>query len=244
MDSIWIGFDPREAVAFSVCKYSIMKRMTRPLPVRGIVLDDVQARGLYTRPVERRVYEDGSSGLWDPISDHSMSTEFAISRFLTPHLAGGKGWAVFMDSDFLARDNLTKLFQVLDPNFAVMCVKHNHQPKNAVKMDGQPQTRYSRKNWSSLTAYNCDHPANRALTLELINSVPGRDLHAFCWLEDDSLIGELEPKWNYLVGHTKLADPDNAALVHFTDGFPLMPGYENVEFADEWRREMNAWAKA
>jgi hypothetical protein len=31
--------------------------------------------------------------------------------------------------------------------------------------------------------FNCDHPANRALTLDLINTVPGRDLHRFCWLD-------------------------------------------------------------
>jgi hypothetical protein len=106
-------------------------------------------------------------------------------------------------------------------------------------MDGQAQTRYARKNWSSVILWNVDHPANKALTIELVNSVPGRDLHRFCWLEDD-LIGELHPKWNWLVGHS---DPEiDPAIVHFTDGIPTMQGYEDSEYADEWRAELERWA--
>jgi hypothetical protein len=82
-----------------------------------------------------------------------------------------------------------------------MVVKHDHQPTEHWKMDGQFQTRYHRKNWSSVCLFNCDHPANKALTVDLVNSAPGRDLHAFSWLADD-LIGELPPEWNWLVGHS------------------------------------------
>jgi hypothetical protein len=105
---------------------------------------------------------------------------------------------------------------------------------------GQAQTRYARKNWSSvILSSTSTTPANRALTTDLVNSVPGRDLHRFCWL-DDAQIGALEPKWNWLVGHSDPAiDP---AIVHFTDGVPSMPGYENCAFADEWRGHLNARA--
>jgi hypothetical protein len=117
-------------------------------------------------------------------------------------------------------------------------VKHDHQPQSGMKMDGQIQTSYARKNWSSVCAFNCDHPANKALTFNLVNSVPGRDLHRFCWLKDGE-IGELPAEWNWLVGHSDPAvDP---ALVHFTDGIPTMPGYEDCAFADEWRRELRRW---
>ena len=167
-----------------------------------------------------------------------MATEFACSRFLVPRLAGS-GWALFMDCDMLVRTDLFKLFQIADPNKAVMVVKHNHQPVETTKMDGQAQTKYPRKNWSSVMLFNCDHPANKKLTSELVNSVPGRDLHRFCWLKDDE-IGELDPKWNWLVGHSDPAiDP---AIVHFTDGIPTMPGYEDCAFADEWRVELERWA--
>jgi hypothetical protein len=231
--SIWIGFDPREADAFAVARHSINRHLITPIPVRGVVLSGLRAAGLYNRPTSRR---DGR--LWDEISEAPMATEFACSRFLVPDLAQS-GWAVFMDCDMLVRTDLMKLFQQADPAKAVQVVKHNHQPPEGIKMDGQAQTRYARKNWSSVILWNVDHPANKALTIELVNSVPGRDLHRFCWLEDD-LIGELHPKWNWLVGHS---DPEiDPAIVHFTDGIPTMQGYEDSEYADEWRAELERWA--
>ncbi len=231
--SIWIGWEPREANAYAVARASIEKRLITPIPVRGVVLDSMRAKGLYWRPTSRR---DGR--LWDEISEAPMATEFAISRFLVPHLAGS-GWALFMDCDMLVRIDLKHLFDLADPRKAVMVVKHHHEPPEGEKMDGQAQTRYARKNWSSVCLFNCDHPANRALTVDLINTVPGRDLHRFCWLDDD-LIGELPPAWNYLVGHTK--GVDDPKIVHFTDGVPSMAGYEHCEFAAEWRGELMRWA--
>lgn len=234
--SVYIGFDPREGACYAVARSSVRRQMLTPYQVRGVVLEQLQRQGLYTRPIERR---DGL--LFDPISEHTMSTEFAISRFLVPHLAKG-GWALFMDCDQMARVDLSKkLVPLLDDRFAVMCVKHDHQPTATTKMDGQVQSRYSRKNWSSVMAFNCDHPANRALTLELINSVPGRDLHAFCWLDDD-LIGELPARFNYLVGYTRLPEGEAPAIVHWTEGAPCMAGYEQAEYAGEFYQELTRWA--
>lgn len=231
--SIWIGYDPREAAAFAVARASIKRHATIPVPIHGLVLDDLRAKGLYTRPHERRGCQ-----LWDVISDAPCATEFSNSRFLVPHLAGS-GWALFMDCDMLVRGNIRELFDLCDPEKAVMVVKHNHQPPEGVKMDGQMQTRYARKNWSSVIAFNCDHPANKALTLEMVNELPGRDLHRFCWLEDD-LIGELPVEWNWLAGHSDPAvDPK---IVHHTEGSPCLPGYEDAPFADEWRAELARWA--
>lgn len=231
--SIWIGFDPRETDAFAVARHSIERHCNTPIPVKGVVLTDLRNGNLYDRPTSRR-----EGRLWDDISDAPMATEFACSRFLVPILAKS-GWALFLDADMLVRRDIARLFALADPSKAVMVVKHDHQPPEGVKMDGQAQTRYARKNWSSVMLFNCDHPANRALTVELVNSVPGRDLHRFCWLEDGQ-IGELPAEWNYLVGHTDgVEDP---AIVHFTDGVPSMAGYEDCEFADEWKAELRAWA--
>jgi hypothetical protein len=47
--------------------------------------------------------------------------------------------------------------------------------------------------------YNCGHPANQALTLEMINSQTGTFLHRFSWITDDSLIGKIDYEWNFLV---------------------------------------------
>jgi lipopolysaccharide biosynthesis glycosyltransferase len=193
----------------------------------------LRAQGLYWRKHETR-----EGQLWDAISEAPMSTEFAISRFLVPHLAR-EGWALFLDADMLALSDLAQLFAMANDRFAVMCVKHEYAPQDSIKMDGQRQTIYPRKNWSSLVLWNCDHPANKRLTASLINSLPGRDLHRFFWLDDDE-IGSLDPSWNYLVGHSDLAIKPR--IVHFTEGGPWMYGYRDVPYADEWREARDAWA--
>lgn len=236
MRSIWIGFDPRESAAFAVARLTVERHAPMVTRVRGLILDEMRARSLYLRPTSRK-----AGLLWDDISDAPMSTEFAISRFLTPHLAR-EGLALFMDADMLVRAPLAPLFDYAQahPEFAVCCVKHNFAPPEGVKMDGQLQTTYARKNWSSVMMFNCAHPTNRKLTLELINTVPGRDLHRFCWLEDHE-IGALPAEWNYLAGHSHI--DEKPKIVHFTDGIPSMPGYGNVEFADEWRAALHDWAR-
>lgn len=231
--TVWIGFDPREATAFAVARYSLEQRTGGPIKARGLVLDHLRAMGIYTRPHSVKDCRG-----WCPISQAPISTEFANSRFLVPHLAES-GWAVFMDCDMLVRTDIKKLFDQCDNSKAIMCVKHHFDPPEGIKMDGQLQTRYFRKNWSSVMAFNCDHPANKALTLEAVNTWAGRDLHAFKWLDDD-LIGELDQSWNFLVGHTEPEiEPD---IVHFTEGGPWFAEYQNVPYADEWRAEMLRWA--
>lgn len=238
--SVWIGFDMREAAAFAVACHSASARTFAPLQVRGVILPDLIAAGLYDRPMLGYQKLGQPALLFDEISGAPMSTAFAISRFFVPLLAR-TGWALFMDCDVLIRGNLMDLFAQADPTKAVMCVKHAFDHAEGTKMDGQAQQPYARKNWSSVMLINCDHPANRALDLKLLNSAPGRDLHRFCWLEDD-LIGELDPKWNWLVGHSDPAiDP---AIVHFTDGGPWFPGFENVPYATEWTEALSSWARS
>ena len=234
--SIWVGFDPRpaETQCFAVARQSIRQRLTMPIPISGVSLQQLRMAGLYTRPTERR---DGK--LFDVISQAPMSTEFAISRFLVPYIAS-YGWALFVDADVMARVNLCELFDQADRKKACMVVKHDYTPKGDVKMDGQAQTAYARKNWSSVVLWNCNHPGTKRLTPEMVNQRRGLFLHQFGWL-DDADIGELDPCWNHLVGD-KPPDP-NAKLVHFTNGSPNMPGFESCEFADEWRAELDRWAK-
>lgn len=252
--SIWIGFDPRESAAFAVAVHSIRNHLSKQIPIHGVVLADLQRSGLYTRPTETKINGDGRVEMVDVLSkredyDGRISTEFAVSRFLTHHLArstldasygDGAAWALFMDCDVMARADLCELFEQYDDNYAVMCVKHDHKPSTKTKMDHQVQTSYARKNWSSVMAFNLDSAANHALTPEMVNTLPGRDLHRFAWLDDDE-IGELSPDWNVLVGHT---DKDvSPSLVHWTDGGPWMPGFEQVAYADEWRHFHNHWAR-
>lgn len=235
--SIWVGFDKREVASFAVTSNSVSRRLTSPIPVRGLVPDKLRRSGLLTRPTKQRNV-NGNWVTWDAISDAPQSTEHANARFLTPFLAE-TGWALFMDGDMLAISDLTEVFDGLDPAKAVYCVKHRHVPIYKEKMEGQIQTTYHRKNWSSFTIYNVEHPANKALTIEMVNKLPGRDLHRFCWLGDD-LIGELGQEWNYLVGLTEISW--SPKVVHFTDGTPDMPGYESCAYAEEWREELRVWA--
>ena len=223
---IFIGYEPRETNAYLVACASIRKYWP-DAPIQPLILNRLRNRNLYTRPVRTH---DGQ--MFDEISDAPMSTEFAVSRFLTPILAES-GLALFIDCDMLIRADLRELFALADLDKAVMCVKHKHVPVSySTKMDSQIQTRYTRKNWSSVMLWNCDHLANKKLTLELVNALSGRALHAFCWLEEE-LIGELGSEWNFLVGETSCnVDPK---IVHFTNGIPSMPGYEQCEFSDEWR---------
>ncbi|MBZ9759481.1 hypothetical protein LB553_01080 [Mesorhizobium sp. CA8] len=236
--AVFIGFDPREAASFAVAKHSLERHAIAPIRARGLILSDLIRRGLYRRPTERR-----NGRLVDVLSirpdyDGSISTEHANARFLVPFIAD-KGWALFCDADVLFRANVDMLAKDLDSSKAVYCVKHKHEPKPGIKMDGQIQSVYARKNWTSFLVWNVGHEANNRLTLEIVNSLPGRDLHRLCWLEDHE-IGELDPAWNWLVGHSDPAtDPK---VCHFTEGTPDMPGYSECEYADEWRAELERWA--
>ena len=235
--TIWIGYDPRETAAFAVAKYSI-GQFDKHVPIHGVVLDRLREMRLYNRPTLEKLDDNGRRQLIDLLSVRSdyngaITSEHANARFLVPFLAG-EGLALFMDSDVMVRRNPNVLFEMASRgDKAVYCVKHDYVPQETVKMDGQQQTSYWRKNWSSVMLWNCDHEANKRLTLEKFNEVPGRDLHRLFWLSDDE-IGELPPEWNYLVGVSKL-NGEKPAIVHFTLGVPDMPGYENQEYADDWR---------
>ena len=238
--SVWIGYDAREADAVTVAVHSIQRTRSVAVPVRLIVLEELRSRQLYYRPTSIR-----NSNYWDEISEAPMSTQFAISRFLTPILAREQqahGWALFMDCDMLVRRDIVQAFAYAMEvssmaDKAVLCVKHDYQPEESIKMDNQVQVLYRRKNWSSVMMFNLDHPSNRNLTVGMINSVPGRDLHRFCWLQDNE-IGELGVNWNFLVGHYSRSDYPNPNIVHFTSGGPWLPDYSDVDFGDEWSEEL------
>lgn len=248
-NSIWIGFDTREAAAYAVAAYSIRSRLLTPIPVFPLILSKLQKYEVFTRPIIRK-----DNRLFDEISGAPMSTEFALTRFLVPALVKEfkrepvkaplrqkNRWALFMDCDMLVTCNLANLFRhCTDDCKAVMVVKHEHRPSTMIKMDGQAQTSYPRKNWSSFCLFNVDHSANDRLTVDLVNSAKGLDLHQFCWLKDDE-IGSLDEHWNYLVGYSTSKDP---AVIHYTDGIPAMPGYENVPYAKEWFDELHEWAES
>lgn len=163
-----------------------------------------------------------------------MSTEFAISRFCVPFLQE-HGWALFTDCDIVCWSDINELFAWADPKYAVMVVKQKGglQSLTSVKMDRQVNLYYDRKNWSSVVLWNCEHPANKGLTLLRLNQWPGRDLHAFKWLKEEE-IGELPQEWNWLVNVTP-GEPKREGIWHYTLGGPWFPDWVPRRYDKEWQ---------
>jgi len=113
--------------------------------------------------------------------------------------------------------------------------KHDHRPAYGEKFLGAKQTRYQRKNWSSVMLLNCGHPATQSLTPKYVNEAPGLDLHTFQWCEESD-IGSLPEEWNVLVEHGRWHDRE-AALPHYTQGGPWH-GYLQQGYVAEWIAEL------
>ena len=107
-------------------------------------------------------------------------------------------------------------------------------------MDGQKQTIYPRKNWSSFIVFNCSHPSTKKLTLETVNNESGAYLHQFKWCEDNE-IGSLDERWNWLEGWTSNHNSNKPFAVHYTRGGPWFSEWQDVEFAEEWNNERDEY---
>lgn len=225
---VYIGFDEREKAAYDVAHASLVSRSSVPLTVSPLNEESLRSSGLYTRNIDKR-----GGRFYDLASSAPCSTDFASSRFLTPIIAQS-GWALFVDCDVVFLDDVAKMFEYCDDSKAVVLVKHNYVPMELTKMDGQIQTMYNRKNWSSVMLFNCDHKANKRITLWDVNNRKGSQLHQFFWLNDDE-IGELPMEWNWLVG--VLPKPDRPKIAHFTLGGPWIDGRQPQEHDEIWLNE-------
>lgn len=223
---IFVGYDSREEVAWQVCRHSLLRHSRNNvdvIPLRQSVLREL---GLYTRP-----------------HDFGASTEFTLTRFLTPYLAAQSGWVLFCDSDFLFTTDVRAVFDDLDDSKAVYCVKHDYTPAHQEKMDGRKQVAYPRKNWSSFILFNCDHPEVEALTPAVVNSATPAFLHRFGWISDDSAIGNLDIGWNFLAGEYP-APAEVPPVIHYTNGGPWFEQWRDCDFADLWLREREMWMRS
>lgn len=216
---VFIGFDQVESVAWHTMAHSIFSKSSRPVALIPVSLKNLQ--GIYSRP-----------------RDPKQSNEFSFTRFLTPYLSGYEGYALFFDCDMMLRTDIAEVFNVIieQPGKALYVVKHDYTPRDEIKFLDTVQYKYPRKNWSSVVLWNCGHPANKTVTPDFVNNASALDLHRFTWLKDDE-IGDLDVRWNWLVG--EYADPpQDVKNVHWTVGGPYFNEYRNVDFSDEWFEEM------
>lgn len=216
--TVVIGYDEREAAAVYACTQSILDGTS--IPLNFIYLHPGSLRSIFTRAREP-----------------SQSTDFAFSRFLTPYLSKFEGWSVFVDCDFIFTADIETLFALRDPTKSIMVCQHDYTPSTQTKFLGQTQTKYPRKNWSSLMLFN--NKRCRYLSPDVINKASGRHLHRFEWL-DDIEIGSLPLEWNHLVGEYP-SPAKLPAAIHYTIGGPYFEEYAETEFAEKWNE---VWRRA
>jgi hypothetical protein len=216
--NVYIGYDPRESVAFYTLAHSILRRASIPVSITPLMRS--QLTGVYTRargPTE--------------------STEFSLTRFLVPWIAEFRGWSVYMDCDMLCRTDIAELASYMERQSkkAVLVCRHDYVPKTGRKFLNQVQTKYQRKNWSSLMIFNNDRC--RTLTPDYVNSASGLDLHRFAWTQEP-LLGSLPLEWNWLVGEYEYNPA--AKIVHYTLGGPYFDEYRDCDYAAEWFKELES----
>jgi len=210
---VFVGYDPREAVAYHTCANSIIRHASRPVAIVPLALnlfDDY-----------KETHTDGSN-------------HFIYSRFLVPHLMEYTGHAIFIDGDMIVRNDIVELWEQRDVTKDVQVVKHDYKTRMTEKYLGAPNENYPRKNWSSVILWNCNSFPNRRLTPDFVQKSTGSFLHRFTWL-DDERIGELSREWNWLPDEYG-SNPD-AKLLHYTLGTPCFHEFATTPMADEWHRE-------
>lgn len=233
--TIMLGWDSREKVAYEVCKHSIENRTNANVKIVPLYHKELRRQGFFRRPWLTGAVDGNSSDL---IDQRPFSTEFSHTRFLVPELMKFKGWALFMDCDMIFRCDIKELFDLCDDRYAVMVVKHRQNVSKSEKMDGSPQQSYFRKNWSSFVLWNCNHPKNKQLTKEIVNTATGGWLHSFSWLEEHE-IGCLPDYYNWIEGSSR--GDIRPRVIHFSEGGPWFDGHKDVMFSDLWWDEYKSF---
>ena len=210
---IFIGYDSREKIAYHVLSQSIIDNSTIPVTITPINLKNIKQ--FYNRPKVKK-----------------HSTEFSISRFLTPYLSNYEGYSLFLDCDFIMLGNVANLLKLVskDKNKVLWCVKHReYTPKDKIKFLREKQIPYKKKNWSSFMLFN--NAKCKILTPKLVSKAHGLYLHQFKWTKD-KLIGSLPKNWNILVGEQKIPKKINA--LHYTLGGPYFKGHSKCQGSNHW----------
>ena len=215
MLKLYVGYDPREAAVYHVFCQSVIEHASGPvqfIPLHRPMLDGFDGQ------------QDGTNA-------------FIYSRYLVPYLQDYKGWAIFCDGDQIVTDDIYKLYELKDQQYAIQVVKHDYKTRQHRKYIGSPiendNIDYPCKNQSSVMLLNCSHPSNKYLTVENVADAGGLFLHRFKWLTDEQ-VGALPQEWNHLV----IEYPENpeAKLYHHTLGSPGFTHYAECESSKDWNK--------
>jgi hypothetical protein len=223
---IYIGYDEREEAAAEVARKSLAHVTDDQLEPEFLCRSKLIAQGLLWRQTDERGGQD-----YDLISNRFHSTRFNYSRFLTPILSQ-QGYALFVDCDVVFLRDPRLMTLEVEARRAVSVVQHKEGVIGNWKMVNQRQRPYSRKLWSSVMLFNCDHPANRRLRVRDVNERTADELHGFYWLADDE-IGALGDHWNWLVDIQER--PLTPGIAHMTLGGPWLDGWLGGSFDSEWK---------
>ena len=210
---VFVGYDPREAIAYHVCANSIIRNSSQPVAIV---------------PVALNLFQDYSETHTDG------SNHFIYTRFLVPYLCDFTGHAIFIDGDMIVRGDIAELWAMRNSSVDVQVVKHDYKTRMPVKYLGSKNEDYPRKNWSSVILWNCNSFPNRKLTPDFVQHATGSELHRFSWLEDHR-IGELPPEWNWLPD--EYGPNADAKLLHYTLGTPCFQEFADTPQGNEWHRE-------
>jgi len=211
--NIYIGYDEAEIIAYHALCQSIIKYSSSPVRISPICTKHFQK-------------------FFNRAKDDKQSNDFSFTRFLVPYLNQYEGHAIFMDCDMMLRSDVFEIFHELDTSSAVSVVKHDYTPSKNLKYLNNKQYAYPRKNWSSFVVWNCGHPKNQQITPKFVEKASGLELHRFTWLKDAE-IGELDIRWNWLVGDY-ITPPPDVKNIHWTLGGPYFDEYKDVDFSSQW----------
>jgi hypothetical protein len=197
-------------VAFHALQRSIHERASQPVSITPISL--TQLNGIFCR-----------------VRNSLQSTKFSFSRFLTPWFCGFEGLALFVGCDMLMRGDVADLWKLRDRSTRCRSSSTTMCRREETKFLAAVQTKYQKKNWSSVILFNCRECA--ALTPDYVNTATGLELHQFKWFGDDSRIGKIPSAWYHLVDEYE--PNSDAKLVHYTLGGPYFDEYRGCEFSGE-----------
>lgn len=188
MKKIFVGCDPRSMISAWVCMSSITRHSSSTVAVIPLI------------------------GEQTPVTKNGL-TSFTYARYAVPYLCDYEDQAIFMDSDIIVRDDINKLFDLIDVDAQVSVVKKDE-----------------RFEWAAVMGFN--NELCTALTIDFIND-PDTNPATFEWAHR---VGDFPKSWGFLCDYD---NPTNTvpSLIHYTSGTPAFLECRNVDYADLWMEE-------